>query len=204
MSDNSRFVEQILTALRDATTTEAMGAAAASLYVGVMPLLTPCCDGVLRRMRYQSWRDAEDLACDTIMTALPSLRDGRCPDASNGGLLRFLATIAHRDVLDEFRREGRDWKCDSNADLSGAVTIHTDESDRLEHSLGRTGEFAAAYEAAVAAMPARLREAWFVVVEQQTPIMDAAAQIGVDRITVWRRVRSARDRLAKELERFAP
>ena len=201
-------IELMIHSLRTARTTEAVNVAAGFLYESIIPLLTPCCDRVLSRTRYLSWRTAEDLASETLVAAIPALRDGRCPDVSNGGLLKFLVTVARRDVLDEFRHEGRNWRCDTDTSLLEAAAIRTSNSrcdDNVDaFSADSTATFPAAYEVAVATLPSILRDTWRLVVEQETPMLQAAAQLGINRATVWRRVQSARALMAEHLQHFAP
>jgi len=204
MAHNTIRIEQMIHSLRTARTKAAVDKAAGTLYEGIMPILTRCCDGVLRRMQYLSWRDAEGLASETLVTAIPALRAGRCPDVSNGGLLKFLATVARRAVLDEFRREGRNLKSDSDTCLVDALTIHADMRNGVDRCTDSAAEFRADYEAAVATLPPQLCDTWRVVVEQGTPMTDAAAQLGVNRATVWRRVGTARQHMAQRLEQYAP
>jgi len=208
MSNSTIRIEQMIISLRAAITTTALDEAVGALYKGIMPLLTPYCDRVLRRANYLGWRDAEDLASETLVRAMPALRNGRCPDVANGGLLRFLATIAHRALLDAHRRDGHDSQCASDASLLDAAALLASESlcddDSAEFSAHSVAAFLAAYEAAVAALRPQVGDTWRVVVEQETPMIDAAAQLGVDRATVWRRVRRARHLMAQHLARFAP
>ena len=63
--------------------------------------------------------------------------------------------------------------------------------------------FRQAYTSAVAALPAHLRAAWQVIVEEDAPAHVAAAALGIDRTTVWRRVNVSRARLATRLAPFA-
>ena len=202
MSKHPIQVAAMIAALRAAKTPSAERTATAAVYVTVLPTFTTVCNKLLLRTQLRTFKTAEDLAVDTLNDALPALRRGACPSLNNAGLMRWLSTAAHRRLIDGYRtRSGA-----SDADIADVLeavhasnhwwVVGAEYDDEVQ-------AFRQAYTSAVAALPAHLRAAWQLIVEEDAPAHVAAAALGIDRTTVWRRVNASRARLATRLAPFA-
>jgi len=211
MSDSSLRLADLLAAFTAARSRAETDTAASALYVATLPPFTRICVGVLQRAPVALWQSADDLAEDTLVDALPALQRGACPDASKHGLLRWLAAAASRRLITAARRQQGVTEDDvanvlsgthaSNAAVPGCL-VHTDAAE--DSRAARHVAFHTAYEAALTALPPRLCTTWRLVVEGQSPQIDAAAELGMHRCTVRRRVEETRTHLAVHLDEFIP
>ena len=202
MSKHPIQIAAMIAALRSAKTPSAERTATAAVSVTVLPPFTAVCEKLLRRTQLPTFKTGEELAVDTLHDALPALRRGACPSLNNAGLLRWLSTAAHRRLIDAYRT-----RCGTSyADIVDVLeAVHA--GNRWWAVGGEYDEevqaFPHAYADAVAALPAHLRAVWQLIVEQDVPVIEVAAELGVDRTTVWRRVNAARALLASQLASFA-
>lgn len=147
----------------------------------------------LARMSGTDDRDLDDLVQDTFAAAAPAARrfDGR--SAVRTWLLGVAANVVRHHVRSEVRRKR--WT-DAAA---GAAPVQADGRELvLEH------ERAAALAAAIAALPAPLREVFVLVYLEGIPGPEVAALVGVRPGTVWKRLHEARAALRASLTGVRP
>ena len=197
MTKPSPTLAALLAVLTTARTPEEIAAASAALFVAARPVLIPICTRMLQRLPATPYT-GEDVAQDTLVTALPHLQRGACPVTTHDGVTRWLTTVATRRAITVIRPQ---------------IGVSTDELTAVFRALhavngtaqsGRVRAFAAAYDDVRAQLPAPLLLSWQAVVEQSLSVSATARTLGVARTTVLRRLRQSKAHFAARLGSFAP
>lgn len=206
MSAPSSRLPALVARLTAARTQPATLAAQAALYDAVMPAHMATCAALVQQAHGDVWPSAEDLAQDSLVDALPQLQRGACRHLQNDGLLRWLSTVARRRLRAMTgQRAARTpltfASLQDEMDTATAVpfTAADDDPDTAVHA----ADLQHARAAALAELPPAHAATWILVVEQELPPLRAAAELGVHRETVRRRVDAVRSHLATRLAAFA-
>lgn len=204
MSTASPSLAALLAALTTAKTPADTATAAGNLYQATRPLFFPICTTLIKRAPGAPWLSAADLAQDTLVDALPALQRGACPNATNNGLLRWLATVAWRRLLTDARPQSGVSTGDIHEVLLGthAANMPTDDVDDVYPSRDRA--VWSLYDAVLDAQREAPRRTWVLIAEQDVPKTEAAAALGISRRTVYNHLTRVQQRLRTELAPYAP
>lgn len=150
--------------------------------------------------RVRRREDAEDLLQETFVRAIRAgaeLRD-------HSKVRSYLFSIAHRLVLDHYRRRREQLFADQDASFVEGLAARHDPTQRSPETPLIERELDANLARALRALPDALRQAFQLAVVERLPYLEIAARTGWSLSLVKVNVYRARKRLIADLARVMP